>query len=332
MAQEMGGNTVLKNSFKILFAFVALAVTSAAWAQSYPTRPVRVVIPFGPGAPDTLARIVGQQLSAQLGQPVVIDNRPGANGIIGNDAVAKATPDGYTLLITSVSFAVNPSMGKKLPYDSQRDLIPISNIADQEAMFLIVNPNVPATSVKELIDYSKKPDTKLSFASIGLGNTTHLAGELFVKRAGINAVHVPYKSGGAAVTAVIGGEVQMMVVPATQSIEFIKSGKVRALAYTHPTRAALAPDVPTMAQAGVQGAEFSGGWFGMFAPAGTPDPIVTRLGQEIQKALTDETVKSRFASLGLRPIGSTPQDFRRYVDSEIKNYADIVKLTGIKGE
>jgi tripartite-type tricarboxylate transporter receptor subunit TctC len=332
MPDEMGGVTVLKNTFKILFAFAALAVASAASAQSYPTRPVRIVIPFGAGAPDTLARIVGQQLSTQLGQPVVIDNRPGANGIIGNDAVAKAAPDGYTLLITSVSFAVNPSMGKKLPYDSQRDLIPISNIADQEAMFLIVNPNVPATSVKELIALSKKPDAKLSYASIGVGNTTHLAGALFVKRAGIDAVHVPYKSGGAAVTAVIGGEVQMMVVPATQSIEFIKSGKVRALAYTHPTRAALAPDVPTMAEAGVKDAEFSGGWFGMFAPAGTPEPIVARLSQEIQKALTDATVKSRFASLGLRPIGSSPQDFRRYVDSEIKNYADIVKLTGIKAE
>jgi tripartite-type tricarboxylate transporter receptor subunit TctC len=172
----------------------------------------------------------------------------------------------------------------------------------------------------------------MSFASIGLGNTTHLAGELFVKRAGVDATHVPYKSGGAAVTAVIGGEVQMMVVPSTQSIEFIKSGKVRALAYTHPTRAALAPDVPTMAEAGVVGAEFSGGWFGMFAPAGTPAPIVARLADEIKKALADATVQQRLASLGLRPIGNTPDEFRRYVVSEIKYYADVVKLTGIKGE
>ena len=169
-------------------------------------------------------------------------------------------------------------------------------------------------------------------ASIGIGNTTHLAGELFVKRAGINAVHVPYKSGGAAVTAVIAGEVQMMVVPSIQSIEFIKSGKVRALAYTHPTRAALAPEVPTMAEAGVQGAEFSGGWFGMFAPFGTPDPIIQRLSAEVRLALGNSAVQSRLATLGLRPIGSTSEEFRRYVNSEINYYADVVKLTGIKDE
>mgnify|MGYP003351540992 CR=1 FL=1 len=322
---------MLNRTLSILFTCVSLAFSSSAWAQGYPNRPLRIVVPFGAGAPDTVARVVGQQLSTQLGQPVVIDNRPGANGIIGNDAVAKSPPDGYTLLITSVSFAVNPSMGKKLPYDSQRDLIPVSNIADQEAMFLIVNPDVPAKSVKDLVDLSRK-GAALSFASIGIGNTTHLAGELFVKRAGINAVHVPYKSGGAAVTAVIAGEVQMMVVPSTQSIEFIKSGKVRALAYTHPTRAALAPEVPTMAEAGVQGAEFSGGWFGMFAPFGTPDPIIQRLSAEVRLALGNSAVQSRLATLGLRPIGSTSEEFRRYVNSEINYYADVVKLTGIKDE
>lgn len=322
---------MLKKALAVLASVAAIAVPLSAPAQEYPSRPIRVVVPFGPGAPDTLARIVGQQLSTQMGQPFVMDNRPGANGIIGNDAAAKAAPDGYTLLITSVSFAVNPSMGKKLPYDSQRDLIPVSNIADQEAMFLVVTPKL-VQSVKELIALAKKPDTKLSYASIGMGNTTHLAGALFIKRAGIDATHVPYRGGGPAVTAVIAGDVQMMVVPATQSIEFIKSGKLRALAYTHPTRAALAPDVPTMAEAGVTGAEFSGGWFGLFAPAGTPAPIVARLAAEMKTALSDATVKQRLATLGLRPIGNGPEEFRRYVDSEIKNYAEIVKLTGIQGE
>jgi tripartite-type tricarboxylate transporter receptor subunit TctC len=291
---------------------------------------VRVIVPFGPGAPDSVARIVGQQVAVQLGQPMVIDNRPGANGIIGNDIVAKAAPDGYTVLITTTSFAVNPSIQKNLPHDSLRDFAPVSNIADQEAMVLVVTPSLPVQNVQELIAYGKRPDSKLAFASIGFGNTTHLAGELFLKRAGILATHIPYKGGGQAVAAVMSGEVQMMVVPLTQSIRFIQSGKLRALAYTHPTRAALLPDVPTMKEAGVQGAEFQGGWVGMFAPAGTPAAIISRLAAEIRTALTNAQVKERLAALGLRPIGSTPEEFRQYVESEIRQYANIVRMTDIQ--
>jgi tripartite-type tricarboxylate transporter receptor subunit TctC len=314
----------------LLAALAAQAAPWAAWGQAYPARPVRVIVPFGPGAPDSVARIVGQQVAAQVGQPFVIDNRPGANGIIGNDMVAKASPDGYTVLITSVSFAVNPSIQKNLPHDSLRDFVPVSNIADQEAMILVVNPALPVQNVQDLIAYARRPDTRLAFASIGIGNTTHLAGELFLKRAGLQATHIPYKGGGQAVAAVMSGEVQMMVVPTTQSISFIQSGKIRALAYTHPTRGALLPEVPTMKEAGVSGAEFQGGWFGMFGPAGTPAAIVARLAAEIRTALGNAQVKERLAALGLRPIGSTPEEFRQYVESEIRLYAEIVRLTGIQ--
>lgn len=318
------------NFLLFLAALAALAAPFSAWSQAYPNRAVRVIVPFGPGAPDSVARIVGQQVASQLGQPLVMDNRPGANGIIGNDIVAKASPDGYTVLITSVSFAVNPSIQKNLPHDALRDFVPVSNIADQEAMILVVNPSLPVQSVQDLIAYGKRPDSRLAFASIGIGNTTHLAGELFLKRAGLQATHIPYKGGGQAVAAVMSGEVQMMVVPTTQSISFIQSGKIRALAYTHPTRAALLPEVPTMKEAGVSGAEFQGGWFGMFAPAGTPSAIVARLAAEIRTALTNAQVKERLAALGLRPIGSTPEEFRQYVESEIRQYAEIVRLTGMQ--
>jgi tripartite-type tricarboxylate transporter receptor subunit TctC len=308
------------------------ALCGPALAQSWPARSVRLVVPFGPGAPDSVARIVAQPLAAQTGQPFVVDNRPGANGIIGAEIVAKAPPDGYTLLLTSVSFSVNPSMEKQLPFDPLRDFIPVSNVADQEAMFVIVNPALPVHTVRELQAWSARPDAKVSYASIGIGNTTHLAGALFTTRAGINATHVPYKGGAQAVTAVMSGEVDMMVVPPPQSIEQIRAGRVRAIAYTHPRRSALAPEVPTTAEAGVSGAEFAGGWFGLLAPAGTPPAIIERLHAEVRRALADPQTQSRLGALGLRAVGSTPEEFRSYLGSEIQQFARIIQAAGIRPE
>jgi tripartite-type tricarboxylate transporter receptor subunit TctC len=319
-----------KNSVRILLGVIALSISCVLLAQDYPNRPIKIIVPFGAGAPDSVARIISQRLSAQLGQPVIVENRAGANGIIGSDLVAKSTPDGYTLLITTVSFVVNPSVKKKLPYEPLKDFLPITNICDQEAMLLVINPAVKVQSVQELIAYAKKPESKMAYASIGVGNTTHLAGELFNVRTGINAVHVPYKGGSEAVTGVISGDVQMMIVPATQSLQFIKSGKLKALAYTNRTRFNLLPDVPTMAESGVSGMEFQGGWFGLFAPAGTPLGVATRLANEVKLALTQNSVKDQMANLGLRPIGTAPQEFAHFVEDEIKNFVSIVRLTGIQ--
>ena len=323
---------MLRSLSVLMLSLAALFAASAAWSQQYPSRPVRLIVPAGPGAPDSVARILGQQLTAQMGQAFVIDNRPGANGIIGADVVAKAAADGLTLLVASVAFSVNPSMYRKLPFDAVRDFAPVANICDQEALFLVVTPSLTAQSVQELVALAKKTDSRMSYASMGIGNTMYLAAELFNMRAGTRVVHIPYKGGAAAVAAVMSGEVQMMLVPAAQSLQFIKAGRLRALGYTNRTRAALLPDVPTMAEAGMSGMEFDGGWFGMFAPAGTPDPIVAKLAAEIRVALANPQVQDRLSALGLRPVGSTPDEFKRFVDAEIKHFAEIVRLTGIQPE
>jgi tripartite-type tricarboxylate transporter receptor subunit TctC len=318
---------------KIASAALALTLSSLAPAQEYPQRPVRWVLGFAPGgAPDSVARIVTPQLTAQMGQSVVLDNRPGANGILAADIVAKSNPDGYTFLITSAAFAINPSIARTLPFDAIKSFEAVTNIASSEALLLAVSPSVPAQTVQELIQLAKRPGAKFAYGSSGVGNATHLAAALFGARTGLPLIHVPYKGGGPMTVALMSGEIQMAISNPGTLIGQVRAGRIRALAYNAAQRSPLLPNVPTMIEAGVSGMELEASWYGVFAPAKTPAVIVSRMHAEIRKTLSVSAVREALAAISMEPVGNPPAEFRKFVARSIQRYAELVKLAGIQPE
>jgi tripartite-type tricarboxylate transporter receptor subunit TctC len=309
---------------------LALAVPELAQAQSYPSRPIRIVAPSTPGdAPDVIARLLAERLGTAMGVSVVVENRPGAGGVVGSEIVANAAPDGYTLIIGNAgSHGINAAVYTHLSYDIQKDFTPVSQVAVSPNV-LVVNPALPVKNVAEFIAYAKSKPGALSYASGGNGSSAHMSMELFKSMAGLDIVHVPYKGSSPALTDVVSGQVAGMFVNLPPAVPLIKAGKLRALAVTTRSRSPLLPDVPTVAESGVPGFE-TVAWFGILAPAGTPKPIVDRLSQEIARIAKTPEMRERLLALGAEPVGSTPEAFAAVIDRDIAKWKPLAKSVGIK--
>jgi tripartite-type tricarboxylate transporter receptor subunit TctC len=309
-------------------ALLALAATQAR-AQDYPARPVHLIVPFGAGGPaDVYARVIGQHLTEQLKQPFVVEDRPGAGSIIGTDAVAKATPDGYTLLVMSNTHTTNETLISSKPYQLMRDFVPVATL-NYSDLIMVVHPSVPAKDLKEFIALAKSKPGELNYASSGAGTPYHMAGELFKAMSGTDILHVPHKASGEARNAVIGGHVHMMFDAITTMAANAKAGQVRALGTTGTTRSELTPDVPTIAEAGVPGYEATI-WIGIMAPAATPKAIIEKLNSEINKVIARPDVKEAWAKQGAVPMVMTPAEFDKYLRADIDKWAKVVKVSGAK--
>jgi tripartite-type tricarboxylate transporter receptor subunit TctC len=316
----------------IRIAALATVGTAAALAQNYPAKPVRIIIAQAPGsATDVISRVVGNRLSEGLGQPVVIEARPGAGGVVGTEAAARSAPDGYTLFMANNStHGSNPAVYPKLPYDAVNDFAPISFVASVPYVLVVV-PSLPVKTVQELIALAKSKPGQLNYASAGNGSTHHFCGELLKSMAGIDMVHVPYKGSVPGIAGLLGGEVSLMFANVADIGSQIKSGKVKPLAVTVPRRASMLPDVPTMPEAGLPDFEITS-WFGLLAPAGTPASIIGRLNAETAKVLGRADVKATLANQGLEVAASSPEQFAAHIKSEIARFTKIAKTAGIKAE
>jgi tripartite-type tricarboxylate transporter receptor subunit TctC len=308
----------------------ALALGGAAQGAGYPERPVRLVVPAAPGgAIDIVGRIVGQKLSEVLGQNVVIDNRAGANNIIGTELVARAAPNGYTLLITAGAHTINPAVYKKLPYDALRDFTPVTLICESGGLVIVVHPSFPAKSLKDLIELARAAPGKIVYGSAGFGNLTHVAGEMFQVMAGVKLNHVPYKAAGPAVNDLLGNQIPLMFGPSPVVVPMVQAGRLRPLAFTGVKRSAQLPAVPTVDEAGIKGYVASG-WYGIYGPRGTPRPIVDRLSAAVRQVVEMPDTRERFAALNLDPIGSSPAAFGKFLKEDLEKYARIAKAAKIE--
>ncbi len=316
----------------LLVAGALLAGSLPASAQPYPNRPLRIVVPFPPGGgTDIGTRIVAQKLQEAWGQAVIVENKPGAAGIVGTELTAKSAPDGYTFMMGNIgTHAINVSLYKKLAYDPVRDFAPVSMVADLP-LLLLVHPSVPANSVKELIALAKSQPGKLNFSSSGAGGSMHVAAELFKSMTGVDMVHIPYKGGAPAVADLLSGQVALSFSTVLETIQHVKAGKVRALAVTNDHRSIALPDLPTIAEAGLPGYQ-SISWLALFAPAGTPKDIVNKVSAESVRILKLPDVKERLLAQGAEPIGSTPEQLAATLAADIAKYAKVIRESGYKPE
>lgn len=317
----------------VLSGFAWLAASSCAFAQSgghpYPSGPVRIVVPFpAGGGVDTTGRLVGQKLAEALGKPFLIDNRPGANGMIGSEIVAKSPKDGYTLMVNGANFVTTPSLYRKVTYDPIKDFLPIS-LLSLAPNVLVVHPSVPAKSVKELVALAKAHPGEVNFAGSGSGSTPHLAAELFNTLANVKMVHVPYRGTSPAIVGLMSGEASVMFMPTTNAVQLVKSGKLRALAVTSRVRISALPALPTVAESGIKGYE-SSQWYGMLAPAGTPVEILNVLNSHVMKIMQAPDMKQRMIDSGNIAVGSTREAFASHLTTEFEKWARVIKRSGAR--
>lgn len=316
----------MRSSILAIAAAIGFGLTavSPAHAQTYPDRPLRLVVPYAPGGGvDILGRLIAQKLSEAMGQPVVVENRGGGGGTIGTGVVAKAPADGYTLLLAAIELGANPALQEKLPYNTQKDLQPVSLVATLPAMLIVV-PDFPARTVKESIDAIRAQPGKYNYASSGVGSMHFLAAEFFKSSNGLDIVHIPYQSGGQALAALLGGQAQVAFSTVPPVLQQVKAGKVRGVAVTGKTRQSALPDVPTFAESGYP--EFDAAlWQGVLVPAGTPKDIVARLNTEINRLLAQPDVREKLVAMGADPQGSTPEEFARFIDAEIVRWGKLIK-------